>query len=193
MVDWRWNLQCFVPARKRERRVANDAPKSKTGAKERRRQQTSTAASSHKRTGRWLHPRGVKEGNAAVVDGICSRLIRPDVLAFFANNCEVALTSWISMLEKTKVPPTTSEGFVAAFREIDGVIGGGDITGILPRLAYIHIQLRYLFAALESAVRSDHVVHGRVNLRRGHGVASVAMGIYVSAQQAPTSRAKLLE
>lgn len=37
---------------------------------------------------RWLCHR---EGNAAVVDGIFSRIIRPQVLAFFANHCEMAL------------------------------------------------------------------------------------------------------
>jgi hypothetical protein len=115
------------------------------------------------------------------------------VLAFFADHCEMALTSWTSLLEKIEVPAgtmSTDPGFVAAFREIDRLIGSADITRILPRLAYM--QLLVLFETLESAVRSDHI-QGRLKLRRGQGVSSVAMDIYVSAQEAPITRDELLE
>ncbi|KAK7219183.1 hypothetical protein V2G26_007186 [Clonostachys chloroleuca] len=69
---------------------------------------------------------------------------------------------------------------VTAFKYLDNLLYGQENRLIVWSLAAI--QLLYLLETVEQVVSSDYR-QGRVQLKRGYGVSSVVMKIYMSARK----------
>jgi len=101
------------------------------------------------------------------------------------------MDGWISMLKKTTLPSdiTSSDPTITtAFRGIDSVISEQQGTYLLRRLAYI--QLMRLFASLQDIIQADRE-NERIRLEPSERVASVAMNIYLSAQERSSNMGNL--
>ncbi|KAF4446821.1 hypothetical protein F53441_9574 [Fusarium austroafricanum] len=100
-----------------------------------------------------------------------------------AENCEKTIPDWISLLRKTRLPNFTNSSdscIINAFKAVDGVICGKQGTYLLRRLAYV--QLMRLFVSLEAVIKSERESGGMIR-KPGYGDASVAIDIYMSAQE----------
>ena len=168
-------------------------PRGAGNTKRHKRSYKRAAAASRRRRSERQFRAGPNNGNLSLVNDIASRIVRGDVLTFFADNCEMVLAGWISILQKTTLPTNIASSdprIVTAFKELDSIICGRDSTRILQRLAYI--QLLRVFEFLERIIGSDHR-NGVVKLRPGYGCSSVAVEIYMSSQGRPTAKNTLLE
>lgn len=133
---------------------------------------------------------------AQVLD-LCSALVRKDAEAFFAQNYEAVLVSWVALLRNTSFVGNTSScdpRIVVALKTLDRVVTGREGTQLLARLAYVHLMR--LFEHLEKMIATDRrnrVVHREI----GYGNASIALDIYMSAQDgftdATSQRRELIE
>ncbi|KAK6842273.1 hypothetical protein PG987_003133 [Apiospora arundinis] len=121
-----------------------------------------------------------------------SRLIRPNLEAYFAENFERALDGWTSLLVNTEVPRnimSTDPRFLAAFKLLDGARTGEDSTH--SRFAYI--RLLCLFESLEKVVSRDRRNGWLLARHSGRRDAAVATDIYISAQDQHISRGEVKE
>ncbi|KAG8170306.1 hypothetical protein KVR01_001051 [Diaporthe batatas] len=163
-----------------------------TKRRKRSRRRSATVAR-RKQSGSRLRAKRANKGDWSQIHKVSSSLIRVDALAFFADNCEMALASWISILRKTALPDNITSSdprVVTAFQELDSIIFGRESTRMLKRLAYM--QLLRVFESLEQIIDLDHR-DGRVEFRSGYGASSLAIDIYASAQGRPTTKRKLGE
>jgi hypothetical protein len=153
---------------------------------------TLRTVSGRKTSKRRLRAKRANEGDFSQINEVSSRLVRLDALAFFADNCELALAGWLSILGKTTLPGsiTSSDHHVAAFKELDSIIFGVETTTMLKRFAYI--RLAQVFETLEEILRFDHW-NGKIEFKSGFGAASFAVDIYASAQERPTTKKQLAE
>lgn len=147
--------------------------------------------SCRKRTTR--HPRAKKTNKRKpAVLRMISGLVRKDAITFFANHFETALADWITILTKTTIPSNIASSdpcVTSAFRLLDRARNGMDNTR--SRLAYI--QLMRVFESLEEIIASDRE-NGRLLNRSGYRNASVAIDVYIKAQeQTNISRREVIE
>ncbi|KAI1291667.1 hypothetical protein F5Y03DRAFT_400513 [Xylaria venustula] len=132
----------------------------------------------------------VHKRKLARVTSFSNRLIGYDPIGTFADNCEKTLPDWIALLRKATFPnDITSEDprIITAFRAVDNVICGQG-TDLLQRLA--HVQLMRLFGSLKGIIKSDRD-NGRIHREPYYRDASVAMDIYLSAQETQSNTKEL--
>ncbi|KAJ4248085.1 hypothetical protein NW762_012855 [Fusarium torreyae] len=125
----------------------------------------------------------IAKRKSARVTSLYHRLIGHEPLDSFAENCEKTIPDWISLLRKTALPGlinSSHPSIVAAFKAVDLVICGTQGTYLLRRLAYV--QLMRLFVSLEALIKSERE-SGKFVRKQGFGDASIAIDIYMSAQQ----------
>jgi len=168
----------------RQLQIARNAPPMSKGGRQRH---------AHKgRIARQLHAKKTNKRKPAVLRMV-SELVRQDVITFFANHFEKALVEWITILTKTTMPENIASSdpyIITAFRYLDEARIGKDSTR--SRLAYI--RLIHVFELLEEIVASDRE-NGRLRNRdSGYRNASVAIDVYISAQQQTNiSRQEVIE
>ncbi|KAJ0100662.1 hypothetical protein J7T55_000107 [Diaporthe amygdali] len=95
------------------------------------------------------------------------------------KNYQATLSGWISLVIKTSLPigvVSSDPRVITAFRVLDSAISK---PGVLSRLAYI--QLIRTFRTLEEMIAEDRQC-GRIHREVGYRNASVAVNIYMSAQ-----------
>jgi hypothetical protein len=116
-------------------------------------------------------------------------------MIYFVGNYQYALDHWVSLQMGPALPndvKSSDARVVAAFRVLDNAIAKEQ--GMLSRLAYM--QLIRMFRELEDRVAADRQ-RGQVHRDTGYRDASVALDIYMSAQDGspdPTTlRRALLE
>ncbi|CAH0019565.1 unnamed protein product [Clonostachys rhizophaga] len=123
-----------------------------------------------------------EERSPELVKEISCRLIRRHPLKFFVKHCEIALLEWLSILRATMLPENITSSdprVVTAFKYLDNILYGQANSILVRRLAAI--QMLYLLETVKQIVSSDYR-QGRVQLKRGYGVSSIVMKIYMSAQ-----------
>ncbi|KAH8746115.1 hypothetical protein F5883DRAFT_438404, partial [Diaporthe sp. PMI_573] len=115
----------------------------------------------------------------------------------FTQNFESVLRPWSILLGETTLPGdvlSTDWRFNSVFRALDRVITAGDYdTRLLSRLAYV--QLVRVIRLLENRVALDRQA-GRLHRRSGYRNASIALDIYLKAQETlstSSSRRTLIE
>ncbi|KAK4032878.1 hypothetical protein C8A01DRAFT_20124 [Parachaetomium inaequale] len=116
------------------------------------------------------------------VTTLAYRLVGHDSIHSFAENCEKTMGEWIALLGKTTLPSDIASSdpcIIVAFQAVDGVICGRG-TYLLRRLAYV--QLMRLFISLTAIIKSERE-NGRLHRNPCHRDATVAMDIYMSAQE----------
>ncbi|KAH8910544.1 hypothetical protein BR93DRAFT_964417 [Coniochaeta sp. PMI_546] len=121
----------------------------------------------------------------ARLDNLARRLLGDDPIRCFADNLEKTMPAWITLLNITSIPPNTASSdpsIVGAFKAVDSVICGRRASSLLRRLAYV--QLMRLFGSLEAIIEAERQ-KGRHHAV-GHGNASVAVDIYIGAQESAT-------
>jgi hypothetical protein len=119
----------------------------------------------------------------ARVMSLSHRLIGLDPLGSFVENCEKTIPDWIILLDKTTLPSFINSShpcIITAFKAADSIICGDQGTHLLRRLAYI--QLMRLFTSLEAIIKYERWT-GRISQEPGYGNASLALDIYMSAQE----------
>lgn len=121
------------------------------------------------------------------VTSLANRLIKGQSISLFIENFNRTLPDWILLLSKTILPggiASSDHRITAAFRVIDSIICGHHGTYLLRRLAYV--QLMRLFEFLEVVIEFER----RKGLHRaiGYGNTSVAIDIYISAQDRELGR-----
>lgn len=119
----------------------------------------------------------------ARVSSLSRSLVGHNPLGFFAENCGTTMAGWISLLSRTTLPDdieSSDPRIIAAFKDVDSVICGQQGTHLLRRLAYV--QLMRLFAFLEKILESERQT-GLVFRKPGYGNASIAIDMYISAQE----------
>lgn len=125
----------------------------------------------------------IRKRKLARVTSLSHRLVGKEPLNSFAENCQKTIADWISLLSKTTLPSDIESSdpcIITAFKAVDSVICGHQGTYLLRRLAYI--QLMRLFASLEAIIKSERET-GRIFREPGYGNASIAIDIYMSAQE----------
>ncbi|RSL64175.1 hypothetical protein CEP51_013191 [Fusarium floridanum] len=125
----------------------------------------------------------IRKRKLARVTSLSHRLVGNEPLNSFAENCQKTIADWISLLSKTTLPSDIESSdlcIITAFKAVDSVICGNQGTYLLRRLAYI--QLMRLFASLEAIIKSERDT-GRIFREPGYGNASIAIDIYMSAQE----------
>ena len=123
-------------------------------------------------------------------------LLRKNALNDFIASCKIGLTSWAYLLRQTTVPKNTRSSdapVLAAFKTIDSFIMS-DNDKVLRRLAYV--QLAHLLDSLVDTITTDRT-QGLIHRAAGYRNATIAVDIYMSAQQKGTNvgplRRELLE
>ncbi|KAF5228230.1 hypothetical protein FANTH_14551 [Fusarium anthophilum] len=119
----------------------------------------------------------------ARITSLYHRLIGREPLDSFADNCEKTIPNWILLLRQTSLPNfinSSHHSIITAFKAVDNVICGTQGTYLLRRLAYV--QLMRLFTSLEALIKSERE-SGKAVRKQGCGDASIAIDIYMSAQQ----------
>ncbi|EXL41496.1 hypothetical protein FOCG_16300 [Fusarium oxysporum f. sp. radicis-lycopersici 26381] len=125
----------------------------------------------------------IRKKQSASVISLSHRLIGLNPLGSFAENCEKTIPDWITLLGKTMLPTFINSShpcIIAAFKAVDSIICGDEGTHLLRRLAYI--ELMRLFASLEAIIKYERET-GRISREPGYGNASLALDIYMSAQE----------
>ncbi|EGU82789.1 hypothetical protein FOXB_06696 [Fusarium oxysporum f. sp. conglutinans Fo5176] len=125
----------------------------------------------------------IRKKQSACVISLSHRLIGLNPLGSFAENCEKTIPDWITLLGKTMLPTFINSShpcIIAAFKAVDSIICGDEGTHLLRRLAYI--ELMRLFASLEAIIKYERET-GRISREPGYGNASLALDIYMSAQE----------
>jgi hypothetical protein len=105
--------------------------------------------------------------------------VRERAITYFIKNYQTTLAGWISLVLKTSLPVgvlSSDARVVTAFRVLDSTMNK---PGVLSRLAYI--QLIRTFRTLEERIAEDRRC-GRIHREIGYRNASVAVDIYMSAQ-----------
>ncbi|KAK3377444.1 hypothetical protein B0H63DRAFT_372150, partial [Podospora didyma] len=122
-------------------------------------------------------------------------LIRRDAMSFYAENSQHARACWESLLEQTAISASTScfdPAIVSSFRMLDHVITSKGSTPFVSRLAYV--QLMRHFDTVEETIDSSRR-HGLIHRAAGYRNASIALDIYMTAQEGytdPASRRRQL-
>ena len=129
------------------------------------------------------------------VDTLCARLVHQEAITNFLETFESVITPWARVLYETTPPDdvlSTDDRFINALRTLDRMITTNENNAkLLSRLAYV--QLYRLMTFLEKRVAADRWA-GRLHRRSGYQNASVALDIYMSAQNHPSpSRRCLIE
>ncbi|KAK1980501.1 hypothetical protein LZ30DRAFT_659262 [Colletotrichum cereale] len=129
-------------------------------------------------------PRRKRTRKAAQINSLSSRLIDPDPLSVFADNCKQILPQWTVLLRETTPPANITSSdlrFVNAFRFIDMILCGKEASYLHRRLAYIqHLRL---FESLEATIKTERETG--VRRESGYRDVSIALDIYESAQESP--------
>lgn len=123
--------------------------------------------------------RNSQESRQVQSDALALRLIRKNAAAYFMKNYQATLSGWISLVVKTSLPigvVSSDSQVITTFRVLDNAISK---PGVLSRLAYI--QLIRTFRTLEERIAEDRQC-GRIHREVGYRNASVAVDIYMSAQ-----------
>ncbi|EXL39880.1 hypothetical protein FOCG_17547 [Fusarium oxysporum f. sp. radicis-lycopersici 26381] len=132
------------------------------------------------------HNEKISKENSAYIMSLSYRLVGPESLKAFAENCEKTIPDWYSLLKKTTLPDFADSShpcIISAFKAVDSIICGKQGTYLLRRLAYI--QLMRLFTSLEAMIKSERQA-GSIPRKRGHSNANIALDIYLSAQHKTT-------
>lgn len=133
------------------------------------------------------------KGDFAMIETVSSRLVVANPLVAFADQCESALSDWISILAGTSLSDITTgtdPRITNAFKELDNTIFGIASTEVRRRFAYL--RLLDVFEFLENILHTDYQA-GRIDFRSGYGACSVAMDIYMSAQTRLMTKKQLNE
>ncbi|KAM7189001.1 hypothetical protein V8F33_010335, partial [Rhypophila sp. PSN 637] len=128
-----------------------------------------------------------KHKRATQLESLSSRLVKPNAIEGFANNCEKIWEDWTSLLRRTTLPPNINSSdtrVIAAFRAVDSVISKKQSTCVLRWLAYV--QLMALFDSLKPVVRVERE-NGKAHRERGNRDISAVIDIYENAQR-PSDR-----
>ncbi len=126
---------------------------------------------------------------------LAATLVRQDAMSFYAENSHHARACWVSLLKQTTISTGTScfdPAIVSSFRVLDQIITSKENLTLVSRLAYV--QLMCLFNTLEELIDSSRR-HGLVHRAAGYRNASIALDIYMEAQEGytdPTSRRRQL-
>lgn len=94
------------------------------------------------------------------------------------------MPDWVALLRETTLPsniPSSDPLITAAFKAVDSIILGRQNTCLLRRLAYF--QLMRLFGHLEAIIESER--RKGVHYASGYGNMSIAIDIYICAQERP--------
>ncbi|KAL6409079.1 hypothetical protein AUP68_05448 [Ilyonectria robusta] len=127
----------------------------------------------------------------AHVLSVYHKLMGANPLQSFNKNCESVLVDWNRLKSETAIPDATSSSdsrIVHAFKAIDNVICGIRGSTLLRRLAYV--RLMQLFTFVENLVRFERE-SGRVKRGRCCRDASVALDVYISAQEGTLSPSEI--
>lgn len=123
------------------------------------------------------------------------RLAGHDPIRTFTDNCKKTMPDWIALLRKTTLPSTIASSdplITAAFKTVDSIFLRQESPYLLRRLAYF--QLMRLFEYLEAIIGSER--KKRVHCASGYGNTSIAIDIYIGAQEwprQPNLRSKIVE
>ncbi|KAM7182980.1 hypothetical protein V8F33_013890, partial [Rhypophila sp. PSN 637] len=143
-----------------------------------------TALSSFKRRSQIHHPKGQSTKISVQVlsrkykretrrlESLSSRLVKPNTIEGFANNCEKIWEDWTSLLRKTTLPPNINSSdtrVIAAFRAVD-----------------TYVRLMALFDSLKPVMRVERE-NGKAHRERGDRDISAVIDIYENAQR-PSDR-----
>jgi len=113
---------------------------------------------------------------------LAATLVRQNAVSFYSENSRAARAYWESLLEQTTISTQTScfdPAVVSSFRVLNGFMMSKARPSYTSRLA--HVQLIYFFDAVEEKVNSARQ-HGFVHRAAGYRNASIALDIYMSAQ-----------
>ncbi|KND86174.1 hypothetical protein TOPH_09198 [Tolypocladium ophioglossoides CBS 100239] len=125
----------------------------------------------------------IRKRKLARVTSLSHRLIGHEPLNSFAENCQKTIADWILLLRKTTLPSDIESSdpcIITAFKAVDSIICGQQGTYLLRRLAYV--QFMRLFTSLEAIIKSERETR-RIFREPGYGNASIAIDIYMSAQE----------
>ncbi|KAH8910569.1 hypothetical protein BR93DRAFT_274883 [Coniochaeta sp. PMI_546] len=134
-----------------------------------------------------VHGLDRKHKRATQLKSLSSRLVRPDAIECFANNCEKIWEDWTSLLRKTTLPPNVASSdtrVIAAFRALGSVISEKQSTCVLRWLAYA--RLMALFDSLKPVLKAERE-NGDAHRERGDRDISAVIDIYENAQR-PSDR-----
>lgn len=141
-------------------------------------------------------PNGQEENRAHItVNALCARLVYQEGITNFLQSFESVITPWSRILCETTPPDdilSTDDRFINALRTLDLAIAARENNSrLLSRLAYV--QLYRLMKFLERRVGLDRRA-GRLHRRSGYQNASIALDVYMSAQNHPSpTRRSLIE
>lgn len=128
---------------------------------------------------------------------LAATLVRQDAMTYYLENCHHARDCWFSLVQQTTIPAGSScldPVIISSFRVLDSIIMSKKSTPIASGLAYV--QLIRLFDRLEEIVASSRQ-RGLVHREAGYRNASIALDIYMTAQEECTDpaarRRQLLE
>jgi hypothetical protein len=128
---------------------------------------------------------------------LAATLVRQDAMSFYAENSYQARACWVSLLKQTSISASAScfdPAIVSSFRTLDHMIMSKRSSPLVSRLAYV--QLIRLFDTVEETIEYSRR-HGFVHRAAGYRNASIALDIYMKAQEgyadAASHRRQLLE
>ncbi|KAK2684889.1 hypothetical protein QWA68_016356 [Fusarium oxysporum] len=111
------------------------------------------------------------------------KLLGAAPLQTFKRNYEEIISDWDLLKSKTNIQNVSSSSdprIIRSFKVIDDVLCGGQSSTLLRRLAYV--RLMDLFSFLEGLISFERM-SGRVIRERYYRDASIAIDIYMSAQE----------
>lgn len=135
------------------------------------------------RARRWLDVEALRAKQKSHIIRLYHKLLGTDPLHSFAKNCEKVMADWNSLKSETallNIASSSDPRIIQAFKVVDNVICGRQGSTLLRRLAYV--QLMRLFTFLEDIIGFERET-GRVMRGRYYRDASVALDIYMSAQE----------
>jgi len=140
-----------------------------------------------------LYQNDIQGHGTETVPGSCAfsplaiGLVRGDAASFFAEYFSEIHEYWVSLLQKTTLPPDTTHTdpiVKNAFRELDKTIATKTGSRLMSRLA--NVQLTRMLASLKIIIKRDRQT-GRNYPDSGKTAETVAADIYVSIQSSALS------